>query len=147
MTSLATIEEATAYMAERLETTPWDDASEGDQQKALNMATRAIDKLAFIGDKYDDAQEHEFPRGDDTTIPQDIKDACCELALSLLDGVDPELEFENLGMVSMGYSNVRTTYDRSNPPEHIIAGIPSVTAWRCLKPYLRDPRTIDLSRA
>ena len=60
--------------------------------------------------------------------------ACYEIAHSLLDGKDPELELENLGIVSQGFGSVRTTYNRSQIPiEHIINGIPSVQAWRHLE--------------
>jgi hypothetical protein len=137
---------AGSYFADRLNTEAWDNADPADQYKALKMATDAIDRLNFLGEKTDDTQVNQFPRSGDTEMPQDIEEACADLAIRLLDGVDPELEFENLTMVSQGYANVRSTYDRTNPPEHIVAGIPSVTAWRKLKPYLRDVRGVGLNR-
>ena len=137
---------ATAYFANRLNTDAWDDAEDEDCEKALLMATDAIDRLNFLGEKASSVQENQFPRLGDTTVPVDIQEACAEIAMRLLDGVDPELEFENLAMVSQGYANVRSTYDRTNPPEHIVAGIPSVTAWRKIKPYIRDPRGLGLNR-
>jgi len=146
MTPYLSVSAATDYFANRLNTDAWDDADEVDCEKALYMATDAIDRLNFLGEKADPDQENQFPRSGDTVVPQDIQDACAELALRLLDGVDPELEFENLAMVSQGYANVRSTYDRTTPPEHIVAGIPSVTAWRKIKPYLRDSRGIGLNR-
>lgn len=147
MAQYATETEAQAYIDDRLNVEAWTDATSANRDKALIMATRAIDRLNFRGDKAGgDNQVLQFPRGDDTLIPQDIKDASAEIALSLLDGIDPELEFENLSMITQGYANVRATYDRSRPAEHIIAGIPSVVAWRFIKPYLRDPLTLELSR-
>lgn len=145
-TPYISISSAVDYFSERLNTEAWDNASEADQIKAINMATDAINKLNFVGDMTDSNQENQFPRGGDTEVPQDVQEACAELAMRLLDGVDPELEFENLGMVSQGYSNVRSTYDRTIPMEHVVAGIVSITAWRKLKPYLRDSRSIELHR-
>jgi len=141
-----TIAEADAYFSGRLNTDAWDDATSGDQVKALVQATRMIDRLNFKGEMTDEDQQFQFPRDDDTLVPEDIKYACSEIALALLDGVDPELEFDNLRMVSQGYANVRSTYDKDSPPQHFVAGIPSVTAWRYLKPYLRDVNAVDLSR-
>lgn len=138
--------DANTYFSQRLHTEDWDYASDADRTKALIMATKAIDRLNFNGDKADEDQEHEFPRGTDTSIPQQVQDACCELALSLLSGIDPDLEFQNLGLLNQGYANVRSTYDRRRTAPHIAAGIPSVAAWRLLLPFLRDPSVIEMSR-
>lgn len=147
LTAYITEIDAQTYFDGRLNTDPWDSATSGDRDKALAMATSLIDRLNFLGEKTDENQALQFPRDADTDIPDDIKFACCECALALLDGVDPEMEYENLSMVSQGYSNVRSTYDRSRPAEHILAGIPSVIAWRYLKPYIRDAQSVDLERA
>lgn len=146
MSAYISVSAATDYFSNRLNTDPWDDAEDEDCVKALIMATDAIDRLNFLGEKADSSQENQFPRAGDIDIPQDIQEACAEIAMRLLDGVDPELEFENLTMISQGYANIRSTYDRTNPPEHIVAGIPSVTAWRKIKPYLRDTRGVGLNR-
>jgi hypothetical protein len=145
-TAYCTTDEAQAYFDGRLNADAWDDASSANKQKALIHATRLIERLNFKGEKTVDTQSLQFPRDNDTSIPTDIKYACSEIALALLDGIDPELEFDNLKMVSQGYANTRSTYDPDLPVEHIAAGIPSVTAWRFLKPYLRDMRTVNLSR-
>lgn len=145
-TAYATTEEAQAYFNGRLNTDAWDDASSSNKQASLIMATRLIDRLNFVGDKTSEDQTLQFPRYNDTTAPNDIKYACSEIALALLDGVDPELEFQNLLMKSQGYANVRSTYDRETVPMHIVSGIPSSIAWNYLQPYLRDFNTVDLSR-
>ena len=142
-----TLEDAETYFDERYNSPSWDAASDTDKTKALKTATRYIDRLNFKGDKYDDDQVNQFPRDDDTVVPDDIQYSCCEVAYALLDGIEPELEFENLDMVSQGYGNVKSTYDRSVKPSHMLAGIPSIVAWRYLLPYLRDPKYIDLTRA
>jgi len=149
MTSLIpyiSVSAATDYFSRRLNTEAWDNAIGSDCEKAIAMATDAIDRLNFVGSKTDSAQLNQFPRQGDLVVPQDIQEACAELAMRFLDGIDPDLEFDNLTMVSQGYANVRSTYDRTNPPEHVVAGIPSITAWRKIKPYLLNPREVTLNR-
>jgi hypothetical protein len=66
----------------------------------------------------------------------------------LLDGVDPDIELENLGVQAQGFAGVRTVYNRDQQPiEHLIHGIPSALAWRILKPFLRDGRQMYLDRS
>lgn len=93
------------------------------------------------------AQELEFPRGDDTSVPSIIEYACYEAAHSLLDDKDPELELENLGVIRQSYGAVGTTYNRDQVPiEHLINLMPSALAWRWLKPFLRDEDAVKLRR-
>lgn len=166
-----TLSEANEYFGIRLHEEAWYGAAAADRPKALIKATQIIDSLNFKGYKaavydimydYDgtelgptdeeirdaeDSQELEFPRGEDTDIPEAILIACWEIAHALLDGVDPDLDVENLGVVSQGYASVRTTYARSQAQvEHLMHGIPSATAWRYLKPFLRDADEVKLSR-
>ena len=56
------------------------------------------------------SQPLEFPRGEDTQVPEAIRIAEYEIAYALLDGKDPELELENLAISAMGYGTVKTTY-------------------------------------
>lgn len=170
MATYATTAEAQAYFDERLHELAWSDASQGDREKALILATRIIDRLNFKGfkstvyaylDSLDDvtlaeqseinaasiAQPLQFPRDTDTEVPEEILIACYEIAYALLDEIDPDTELENLAIISHGYASVRTTYSRShNPPEHLNAGVPSATAWRYLRPFLREPGGVILSR-
>ena len=125
----------------------WCSLTTNQQTKYLKMATRAIERLNFAGEKADPAQELQFPRGCDTTIPDDIQQACCELAWSFFDDVDADLEIENLRSVSQGVGAARVTYSPDVIPYYIVAGIPSIKAWTLLVPYLRDPGEIELSRA
>jgi len=168
MAAYVNLQEAHDYFEARLHEVAWTDASPADREKSLTAATRIIDRLNFKGCKktvYDAvaadaaatqevinaaslAQELQFPRDTDTDIPIEIKYACLEIAYALLDGVDPDIELENLAIISHGYASVRTTYSRShNPPQHLNAGVPSATAWRYLRPFLREPGGIILSRA
>jgi hypothetical protein len=124
--------DADAYFGERLFIRPWENALDTEKDKALIMATSLISRLSIIS----------F-----TVTPQDLKNAVCELALALLDGRNPEMEFENLSLLTSQYSSVRSTYDRSIPQEHIQAGIPSYLAWKLIRPYLDVSQGVILSRA
>lgn len=147
MSNYATAAEGDTYFSTRLRTAPWDDATSNEQERALTMATKIIDQLNYLGTKTDDAQDNQFPRDDDTDVPQAIKDACCEIALALLDGVEPDKEYENAFKTSNSYGGVRTTFDGKAVPDYVIAGVPSFSAWKLLLPFLRDPRAIRLRRA
>jgi hypothetical protein len=158
------LQEAADYFAMRLHEHAWSQARPIDRPRALRAATLVIDTLNFKGRKHlvyalssgasnemiraaEAEQVLEFPRGTDTEVPEAIRIACYEIAHSLLDGKDPELELENLGIVSQGYASVRTTYSRAHVPiEHIVNGVPNVLAWRHLRPFLRDEDAIRLSR-
>ncbi len=162
-----TVVEATEYFASRLHEQAWSMASVVDRPKALWAATIIIDTLNYKGYKNsvyelleansgstaaeirvaEAEQALEFPRGADTVVPEVIRKAAYEIAHDLLDGKDPELELENLGIVSQGYASVRTSYARGQVPlEHIINGVPTPQAWRWLRPFLRDDDAIKLAR-
>ena len=141
-----TVNDADTYFDERYNSPSWDVSTDTDKLKALKTATRYIDRLNFANDKTVSTQELQFPRGGDTVVPENIQWACCEIAYALVDGIEPELEFENLDMLSQGYGNVRSTYDRTDRPIHVLNGIPSVVAWRFLMPFLRDVRSVDVIR-
>lgn len=134
------------YFATRVGADAWDYSDSAQREKALAHATRIIDNLNLKGQKSTADQDNEFPRLGQSDVPIDITNACCEIALSLLDGVNIELELENLSLVNQAYANVKSTYDRSSLPEHILAGVPSSTAWRFLKPYVIDGRNFNMIR-
>ncbi len=162
--SYASVTEASTFFGNRLFTDAWDAANNADRTKALEHSTTIIDRLRFVGEKNPAflsreagnshkvivaaaaTQTLEFPRGPDTTVPSDIKNACSLIAISLLDGVDPEEESENLPVVSQGVSSFRTTYDRGWVPEHLAAGVPSAAAWSYLRPYVRNDREVNVHR-
>lgn len=145
-TYYGTLTDAEAYFSRRLHVFAWDEAVISDREKAMYMATRAINRLNFAGEVAVAGQELQFPRGDDTEVPADICEACYEEVLLLLDGLDADEESSAIGVVSEALSGVRTTYDVHRAPEHVVAGILSAKAWKLLRPYLRDDRTISLSR-
>ena len=144
--SYLTIVEANTYFETRLNAEAWDEASSVDRTKALAMSTRIIDQFNYLGSKTDDSQTNQFPRGGEADVPTPILNACAEIALNLLDGVEPDLELENVGVVHQGVSSAKTTYDRSFVAEHLANGVPSATAWQFMKPYMVDVNSISISR-
>lgn len=93
-------------------------------------------------------QDLEFPRGQDTEVPQEIKWACYEIAFALIEGFDPEDAADRLNIVRQSYSSVRTTYDNSSEAmEYLVYGIPTMRVWHWLKPYLAGVNPINISRA
>ncbi len=149
-----TVAEANTYFANRLHTLAWDEASSDSKGIALEEATVRIDRLRFSGWLVDDDQDNEFPRyynwddgADDTEeVPTDIENATAEVALALLDGADPEFDYDNLNVSSTAYSSVRTSRNMQDTPAHTVAGIPSPLAWRFLLPWLAAASRIDFNR-
>jgi hypothetical protein len=147
MTPYADVAAGDEYFASRVGSDAWDDSEDSDKIKALGHATRIIDALNILGQKAEADQDNQFPRYGQTDVPVEIINATCEIALALLDGINPELELENLSHTQTGYANVKSTFNRDQLPEHTLAGVPSVTAWRLLKPWLPDNRSVSMVRA
>ncbi len=145
--SYVVLADAETYFNERLNIGSWDDAEDDDKNRALIMATSALDNLNYTGDKTDDDQTLQFPRYDDASIPTEIEQATYECALALLDGVDIEMEKETMHVTEQRIGGVKVGYNSVAFAEHIIAGIPSYKAWLLLKPYLRAPNDIELFRS
>lgn len=142
------VDDAQIFFDRRLNTYAWDNASENDRLKALKMATQRIDRLQFLGTRLDLAtpQLLEFPRDFQTIVPQDIEEATCLIAFALLDGVDTEIEDQNLSAITQAFSTARTTYEPSVRRDYIRNGIPSAEAWQLLLPYLEDPLYISIHK-
>lgn len=127
-----TLAEATTYYASRLHTGSWDDASDADKQKALDMATRAIDRMPIVGVKTGDDQANAFPRYPDEDVPQAVKDACCEEALALLErGNSQRRKLQAEGVVSMSIGGLSETYAVGSG-----RGLLSQEAKELLRPWL-----------
>jgi len=166
MITYVTLEEVEDYLGGTLKASKWFAAPPADKQTAVIAATRIINRLNYKGfpaavyhareagatlsqlRELSDQQDLVFPRDEDTHIPRAIKEACCEIAFAILDGNNPEDEIRDLATVSEGIGplSFRTTYDRTQAPEWVLAGVPSPIAWQLLRPYLRDPRAIAVSR-
>lgn len=94
--SLVDLAFADSYFSSRLYTDLWDNATEEDQEKALQMASRLIsDVPRWNGDIVEESQIFSLPRTglkdkngreiEKTEIPEAVKRAVCEFALSLLE--------------------------------------------------------------
>lgn len=144
--SYVTNSEADTYFESRYNSDLWNTITEDIKTKLIATATRYLEALNWAGCKNDENQVLEFPRGADTTVPQDIKDACCEIAYALLDGRDVETERELLGQSSSGAAGSRVANDPDIVDVARLHNIPSAVAWNKIRPYLRDGSVVTLSR-
>lgn len=146
MTPYITVYDADTYFLTRFPSDEWDAASDDNKTKVLAHASRLIDTLNFIGDKHDEDQDMEFPRGDDTEVPESVKVATCEIGIALLSGRDIEYEQENIVHNAMSLDNNRLGSASEVVDLPKVHGIPSRTAWDHLRPFLRDGQTFTISR-
>lgn len=130
------------YLQGRLFAEAWFAATPDTKEAALSHATKIIDALSFRGLKVTTNQVLSWPRileqGSDPITPQAVYDACCEIALALVSGINPENEFRNVSKASQGYGALRHTKDTTKVDPHFVHGVPSITAWNYLRPYLTD---------
>ena len=111
--SYVTLAEADAYFDEHLNVTDWTDATDDLKNRALIQAARRLDQLSFNGGKATEAQALKWPRIgvvddegygiDSDEIPQQMKDAQCELALAMLaSDLLADTGLEGFEMVEVG---------------------------------------------
>jgi hypothetical protein len=146
----------TAYCAERLETSAWDNAISATRVKALKMATKLIDTLVFVGVKtvpdvqgvYPVAQPRQFPRNGETDIPTEVMDATVEVALKLLEGKTLDSIVSAVGIASESIGDASTSYEAGGATKilDVNLGLPSPEAARLLAPWLEDEGVIRLER-
>jgi hypothetical protein len=109
--SYCTIEYADEYFKNRLHAERWGETSDADKEKALRQATKEIDRQLLKGRKATDAQELAFPRYPDTEVPEAVKEACCEIALALLErGNSQRHKLQQEGVQSFTLGNMSETY-------------------------------------
>lgn len=126
--SYVTLSEMDAYVAERIYSDAW--AVLVDQEQALVTATNRLDQEGFMGTRASDTQALKWPRTGayydgvliaDDVIPQKVKDATCEMALSLATSNVVERselsQFHSLsvGPVSMVMTDITKVYVESLP--------------------------------
>jgi hypothetical protein len=105
--SYCTIEYADEYFAGRLHAESWSETSDADKEKALRQATKEIDRQLLKGRKATDTQELAFPRYPDTEVPEAVKEACCEIALALLErGNSQRRKLQQEGVQSFTLGNM-----------------------------------------
>ena len=88
--SYNTVEQADAYIAGHYLSSDelaqqWSSLSEDDKQVLLTRAHDIIDALPITGRKTDVAQPNAFPRYPEKDVPDAVRGAECELALSMSD--------------------------------------------------------------
>lgn len=145
--SYATVEEADKYVKERYMTFEtlrknWDNLSSEDRQTALTKANDIIDNLPLTGRKYSPTQSHAFPRGFNPEIPEKVRYAEVELALSYSDSDTVSAMQEYRKMIDYGISAVSVgnfsesflTYGKNGLQLHY--GLISTEAERFLAPWL-----------
>lgn len=142
----ADIEYANEYFMGRLFGQQWFSFQENQRKQALVQAVISIDALNYLGNKTDQDQKLEFPRNGDTEVPEAIMQASCEIALSLLKGVDLELQAEEVSITSQRVSGFQTNYDTDKVNLRKVAGIPSQVAWLKIYPYLDTQGEVKVSR-
>jgi len=109
--SYCTIEYADEYFAGRLHAESWGETSDADKEKALRQATKEIDRQLLKGRKATDTQELAFPRHPDTEVPEAVKEACCEIALALLErGNSQRRKLQQEGVQSFTLGNMSETF-------------------------------------
>ncbi len=141
------VADAALYFAARVNTDAWELATDSGKFKAIGHAGRIIDMLSFKGSKTVSTQALEFPRDGDATVPVAIVQACCEIALALLDNRDPDKLLEATYNQSIGIGGaLNITKDPTVVPDYIAAGVPSATAWRLLRPFMVDPYSVEIVR-
>jgi len=109
--SYCTIEYADEYFNNRLHTESWFEADDNTKEKALKQATRAIDRQLLKGRKTNPEQELAFPRYPDTEVPEVVKEACCEEALTMLErGNSQRRKLQQEGVQSFTLGNMSESY-------------------------------------
>ena len=102
---------ADEYFAGRLHAESWGETGDADKEKALRQATKEIDRQLLKGRKATDTQELAFPRYPDTEVPEAVKEACCEIALALLErGNSQRRKLQQEGVQSFSLGNMSETY-------------------------------------
>ena len=144
MSSYADETYADAFFATEYGYSAWSSAT--DKDLALNTATRLLDTLNYDGDKTSSTQDNEFPRDDETDVPDVIKKVCCLVAYSLIDGIEPEEELQTLNSTAFKYASVSDSRDTGWIPDFRVHGIPNAQAWNMLLPYLKDGSLIKIVR-
>lgn len=141
MSLYVTVVDATAYFATRLYTKEWVDATAQEKLAALTMAQAAVDAQPYIGIRasavlapgygYSATDVNAFPRYyearrdpfygtgpafnvvpvTDLIVPQCVKDAVCEEAISLLQYGDSErVRLQEQGVTSASRADLHEVY-------------------------------------
>ena len=130
-----TLDEADTYLESVMITEPWDLSTDPLRTKAIKASQKIIEALNTVGILDENNEPVAL-----------IKDATIEIALKLLDGVDPETELYNYTIKEMEFDRLKQTNKSGETPLHVIAGVPSVIAFNILRRFMPDLTTVRLSR-
>lgn len=149
--SYISIEDAEIYFSMRLYSDTWNNATADQKSQALVMATRRIDRQRVTGRKADLVQKLQFPRAFyspglasldyaaaypsdgwlvEKEVAQCVKDACCEEALSMLNGISKRQDLQHQGVSSFTIGDLSETYKLTG------TRLQSRDAHELLRPYL-----------
>lgn len=136
--SYISLEEADLYMQERFKPSGWFELGYTVRMKALKEATKSIDTLMFKGKKSDNDQLLSFPRNiTHGQIPEAVKKATCEEAISLIDEAkSPEsskrIELQKQGVTEVKFGDSHEKYDGTGKANTVF----NTYALQLLRPYL-----------
>lgn len=173
-TSYVSLAEATAYLADRLNSAAWTNAvSDGVRQQALMQATAWLDTLAYHGVKATVTQRLAHPRQylptqernpvylagttvpyldeallyyPSTAIARPLVEATCELALELLRASTTDLSTVDAseGVIREKVGPIETEYATPTLRRQGLQKYPSV--WMRLKPLLQHAGSLTVTR-
>ena len=109
MQTLTSIEYANSYFQTKPNVDLWFDLEENKKISYLTEATRRI--YAINGFKYSPEVLELL-----TVIPDDLQQACCEVALNLIsvaDNSNPHVINQSLGISSISFGNDSASYDNT----------------------------------
>ncbi len=133
--SFVTLEEAENYFEERYDSAVWFKQKEEDKEKLLISASKKINTFDFVGEPLEDNQPMAFPR--DYALPQDIKDAVCEEAISLIskaDSIHAKNQEDNITSISLGAGSVSYGAGSNSDEKKLLA---SSTALYLVKKWIK----------
>ena len=133
--SFVTLEEAENYFEERYDSAVWFKQKEEDKEKLLISASKKINTFDFVGEPLKDNQPMAFPR--DYALPQDIKDAVCEEAISLIskaDSIHAKNQEDNITSISLGAGSVSYGASSNSDEKKLLA---SSTALYLVKKWIK----------
>lgn len=141
--------EADAYLGGHPSFDSWNTASAGVQERYLKTASRRVDALPLIGQRYDPDQSLEFPRryvdwstdadtdnDGNPDVPERVKDAVCEEAIALYLGDTAEKTpiLKNVSVEGISFSLA----DTDIPEARDMKGLASLEAFRIMERYISD---------
>jgi len=101
-------------------------------KKKPPAGNKEIDRQLLKGRKATDTQELAFPRYPDEEVPETVKEACCEIALALLErGNSQRRKLQQEGVQSFVLGNMSETYTAGAGK-----GLLSQEAKELLRPWL-----------